>query len=496
MFLLGIEKYRVHEVAKDFGLPTKTITEILTKYAETPKNHMQALTDQELSLIFEYLTQHNPVSSIQVIFADTYKEEPAKEPATKKPEPAGKAAAPAQGQQVRQSVPAQSAQSSQGGRQQPQQQNAASRQVAQIKREGGDASHMMEELGALSARIKALDVQTAEAKAAVENWLMGVPNIPDASVPVGKDETENVEVLRWGTPRQFDFDIRQHWELGGAALDFERATRLAGSRFALYMGWAARLDRALVNFFLDQHVKHEDYIEVCPPFMVNRATMTGTGQLPKFEEDLFKMPAWDYYLIPTAEVPLTNIHAGEVLDEADLPRAYCAATPCFRSEAGAAGKDTRGLIRLHQFTKVEMVRFAHPDDSFNQLEIMVGHARTLLEKLELPYRVITLCTGDMGFGSAKTYDLEVWLPAQNTYREISSCSNCIDFQARRADIRFKPKGGKSTYCHTLNGSGLPTGRAMAAILENGQQKDGSIVLPKALVPYMDGVEVIEPAGKK
>ena len=311
-----------------------------------------------------------------------------------------------------------------------QQQNAASRQVAQIKREGGDASHMMEELGALSARIKALDVQTAEAKAAVENWLMGVPNIPDASVPVGKDETENVEVLRWGTPRQFDFDIRQHWELGGAALDFERATRLAGSRFALYMGWAARLDRALVNFFLDQHVKHEDYIEVCPPFMVNRATMTGTGQLPKFEEDLFKMPAWDYYLIPTAEVPLTNIHAGEVLDEADLPRAYCAATPCFRSEAGAAGKDTRGLIRLHQFTKVEMVRFAHPDDSFNQLEIMVGHARTLLEKLELPYRVITLCTGDMGFGSAKTYDLEVWLPAQNTYREISSCSNCIDFQAR------------------------------------------------------------------
>ena len=257
-----------------------------------------------------------------------------------------------------------------------QQQNAASRQVAQIKREGGDASHMMEELGALSARIKALDVQTAEAKAAVENWLMGVPNIPDASVPVGKDETENVEVLRWGTPRQFDFDIRQHWELGGAALDFERATRLAGSRFALYMGWAARLDRALVNFFLDQHVKHEDYIEVCPPFMVNRATMTGTGQLPKFEEDLFKMPAWDYYLIPTAEVPLTNIHAGEVLDEADLPRAYCAATPCFRSEAGAAGKDTRGLIRLHQFTKVEMVRFAHPDDSFNQLEIMVGHART------------------------------------------------------------------------------------------------------------------------
>ena len=374
------------------------------------------------------------------------------------------------------------------------QRNSASAQVAAIKREGGDASHMMEELGALSDRIKALDAQTAEAKAAVEDWLMGVPNIPDVSTPVGKDESENPEVLRWGTPRSFDFPIREHWELGTqlGGLDFERATRLAGSRFSLYMGWAARLDRALVNFFLDEHVKHEDYIEVCPPFMVNRATMTGTGQLPKFEEDLFKLTDWGYYLIPTAEVPLTNIHAGEVLDEADLPRAYCAATPCFRSEAGSAGKDTRGLIRLHQFTKVEMVRFAHPDDSFHQLDVMVGHARNLLEKLELPYRVIALCTGDLGFGSAKTYDLEVWLPGQNTYREISSCSNCVDFQARRADIRFKPKGGKSTYAHTLNGSGLPTGRALAAILENGQQKDGSIVLPKVLVPYMDGVEVIEP----
>lgn len=374
------------------------------------------------------------------------------------------------------------------------QRNSASAQVAAIKREGGDPSHMMEELGALSDRIKALDAQTAEAKAAVEEWLMGVPNIPDASTPVGKDESENPEVLRWGVPRDFDFPIREHWELGTnlGGLDFERATRLTGSRFSLYMGWAARLDRALINFFLDEHVKHEDYIEVCPPFMVNRATMTGTGQLPKFEEDLFKLTDWGYYLIPTAEVPLTNIHAGDVLDEDDLPRAYCAATPCFRSEAGSAGKDTRGLIRLHQFTKVEMVRFAHPDDSFHQLDVMVEHARNLLEKLELPYRVIALCTGDLGFGSAKTYDLEVWLPGQNTYREISSCSNCVDFQARRADIRFKPRGGKSAFVHTLNGSGLPTGRALAAILENGQQKDGSIVLPKVLVPYMDGVEVIEP----
>ena len=374
------------------------------------------------------------------------------------------------------------------------QRNTASSQVAALKREGKDASPMLAELGALSERIKALDVQTAEAKAAVEEWLMGVPNIPDVSTPVGKDESENAEVMRWGTPRDFDFPVKEHWQLGTdlGGLDFERATRLAGSRFSLSLGWAARLDRALVNFFLDEHVKNEDYIEVCPPFMVNRATMTGTGQLPKFEEDLFKMPDWGYYLIPTAEVPLTNLHAGEVLDESDLPRAYCAATPCFRSEAGSAGKDTRGLIRLHQFTKVEMVRFAHPDDSFHQLDVMVGHARNLLEKLELPYRVISLCTGDLGFGSAKTFDLEVWLPAQKTYREISSCSNCVDFQARRADIRFKPKGGKSTYLHTLNGSGLPTGRATAAILENGQQKDGSIVLPKVLVPYMDGVEVIEP----
>lgn len=374
------------------------------------------------------------------------------------------------------------------------QRNTASGQVAALKREGKDASHMMEELSALSDRIKALDAQTAEAKAAVEEWLMGVPNIPDSTTPVGKDETENPEVLRWGTPRDFDFPVKEHWELGTAlgGLDFERATRLAGSRFALSLGWAARLDRALINFFLDEHVRNEGYIEVCPPYMVNRATMTGTGQLPKFEEDLFKMPDWGYYLIPTAEVPLTNIHAGEVLDEADLPRGYCAATPCFRSEAGSAGKDTRGLIRLHQFTKVEMVRFAHPDDSFHQLDVMVGHARNLLEKMELPYRVISLCTGDLGFGSAKTFDLEVWLPGQKTYREISSCSNCVDFQARRADIRFKPKGGKTAYAHTLNGSGLPTGRTLAAILENYQQKDGSVVIPKALVPYMGGQEVIEP----
>ena len=372
--------------------------------------------------------------------------------------------------------------------------NAASGEVAACKREGRDATTLLQELGALSERIKALDAETVTAKAAVEEWLMRVPNLPDASVPVGRDESENVEIARHGQPRVFDFPVQEHGELGTAlgGLDFVRAARLTGSRFAILQGWAARLDRALVNFFLDQHTRHADYQEVCPPYMVNRSSMTGTGQLPKFEEDLFKLSDWDYYLIPTAEVPLTNLHASEVLNEADLPRGYCAATPCFRSEAGSAGKDTRGLIRMHQFTKVEMVRFAHPDDSFNQLEIMTGHARRLLELLELPYRVITLCTGDMGFGAAKTYDIEVWLPAQNTYREISSCSNCTDFQARRADIRYKPKGGKSGFVHTLNGSGLPTGRAMAAILENGQQKDGSIVLPVALRPYLGGLEVIEP----
>ncbi len=372
--------------------------------------------------------------------------------------------------------------------------NAASGEVAACKREGRDATALLQELGALSERIKALDAETVTAKAAVEEWLMRIPNLPDASVPVGRDESENVEIARHGQPRVFDFPVQEHGELGTAlgGLDFVRAARLTGSRFAILQGWAARLDRALVNFFLDQHTRHADYQEVCPPYMVNRSSMTGTGQLPKFEEDLFKLSDWDYYLIPTAEVPLTNLHASEVLNEADLPRGYCAATPCFRSEAGSAGKDTRGLIRMHQFTKVEMVRFAHPDDSFNQLEIMTGHARRLLELLELPYRVITLCTGDMGFGAAKTYDIEVWLPAQNTYREISSCSNCTDFQARRADIRYKPKGGKSGFVHTLNGSGLPTGRAMAAILENGQQKDGSIVLPVALRPYLGGLEVIEP----
>lgn len=373
--------------------------------------------------------------------------------------------------------------------------NQASARVAAIKREGGDASAMFQELSRLSDRIKALDLEAVEARTAVENWLMGVPNIPHSSTPVGKDENDNVEVGKWGEPRQFDFPIREHDQIGIAlgGLDFERAARLTGSRFVVELAWAAKMDRALAAFFLDRHTKNASYIEVIPPYMVNRATMTGTGQLPKFEEDLFKIRDWDYYLIPTAEVPLTNLHAGDVIPAELLPLAYCAATPCFRSEAGSAGRDTRGLIRMHQFNKVEMVRFSHPDTSYEQLEIMRGHAAALLEALELPYRVISLCTGDLGFGAAKTYDLEVWLPAQKTYREISSCSNCGDFQARRANIRFREGSGKPAFVHTLNGSGLPTGRTMAAILENYQQKDGSVVVPKALRPYMDNLEVIEPA---
>ncbi len=371
--------------------------------------------------------------------------------------------------------------------------NAASTEVGKLKKSGQDASATIEALGKLSERIKALDVDTEAAKVEVEQWLLGVPNIPHESVPDGKDENDNVEVHRFGTVPSFEFTPKEHWELGTdlQGLDFERASKLTGSRFVVYRGWAARLERALISFFLDQHIEN-GYIEIAPPLMVNRKTMTGTGQLPKFEEDLFRLQGWEYYLIPTAEVPLTNLHADEIIEESALPIGYCAQTSCFRSEAGSYGKDTKGLIRQHQFQKVEMVRFAHPDDSYNQLELMRSHAEKLLELLELPYRTIVLCGGDMGFGSTKTYDLEVWLPGQNAYREISSCSNCGDFQARRAQIRFRPKGGgKPQFAHTLNGSGLAVGRALVAILENGQQKDGSIKLPKVLVPYMNGVELIE-----
>ena len=374
--------------------------------------------------------------------------------------------------------------------------NSVSAEVAVKKRAGENADHLIEQMGGVNAKIKELDTQVDAVKAEQDAWMLTVPNCPHESVPTGKDENDNPVLHSWGTPPTFAYSAKEHWEicetLGG--LDFERGAKLAGSRFTVYRGWAARLERALVNFFLDIHTSEHGYTEVYPPLLVNRETMTGTGQLPKFAEDLFKIEGWDYYLIPTSEVPLTNLHSGEVLDESLLPIGYTAQTPCFRSEAGSYGKDTKGLIRQHQFTKVEMVRLAHPDSSYNELERMRGHAESLLQRLELPYRVITLCTGDMGFASTKTYDLEVWLPGQNKYREISSCSNCEDFQARRMNLRFKPAGGgKPEFVHTLNGSGLAVGRTLVAVLENGLQADGSVRLPKALVPYMGGMTTITPA---
>ncbi len=370
--------------------------------------------------------------------------------------------------------------------------NAESAQVAKMKKAGEDATALMAELGQLSDKIKSLDIEAEALKSQQEDFMLTVPNIPDESVPYGKDENDNVEVHRFGEPTKFNFEIKDHVDLGARfGLDFERASKLSGTRFSVSIGKLARLERALMNYYLDVQTTEFGHTEVYVPLLVTRNTMKGTGQLPKFEEDLFKIDGWDHFLIPTAEVPLTNLHAGEVLDEDMLPICYTAATPCFRSEAGAYGKDTRGLIRQHQFTKVEMVHFAHPEKSWEELEKMRRYAETLLERLELPHRTITLCTGDMGFSSAKTYDVEVWVPSQNTYREISSCSNCIDFQARRANIKFKPKGGgKAEYVHTLNGSGLPTGRSLVAVIENYQQEDGSIRVPDVLVPYMGGMKII------
>ncbi|MBW1713572.1 MAG: serine--tRNA ligase, partial [Deltaproteobacteria bacterium] len=327
----------------------------------------------------------------------------------------------------------------------------------------------------------------------IQQWLLVVPNIPHQSVPVGKDEEDNRVERTWGQIPNFDFEPKPHWDLGEALglLDFERAAKLTGARFALLWGQAARLERALINFMLDIQTQEHGYKEVLPPFMVNSATMTGTGQLPKFKEDLFKLDNWDYWLIPTAEVPVTNIHAQEILNESDLPLMYTAYTPCFRAEAGSYGRDTRGLIRQHQFDKVELVTFALPEDSYDALERLTGHAEEILKRLELPYRVVSLCSGDLGFSAAKTYDLEVWLPSANVYREISSCSNFEDFQARRAEIRFKRAGKKGTeLVHTLNGSGLAVGRTLVAIMENYQQADGSIVVPRSLRPYLGGLEVI------
>ena len=372
--------------------------------------------------------------------------------------------------------------------------NTASAAIAQAKRNKEDASQQIAAMQELSATIKGIDKELAELDEAVQSIITTLPNIPAKDVPVGADEDENVEVRRWGTPRSFDFDVKAHWDLGEdlGILDWERGAKVTGSRFLFYKGLGARLERALYNFMLDEHAK-EGYTEVIPPYMVNHDSMFGTGQYPKFKEDTFELADSDYVLIPTAEVPLTNYYRGDIIDGQDLPIYFTAMSPSFRSEAGSAGRDTRGLIRLHQFHKVEMVKFAKPEESYDELEKMVANAENILQKLELPYRVITLCTGDMGFSAAKTYDLEVWIPAQNTYREISSCSNTEDFQARRAQIRYRDEAdGKVKLLHTLNGSGLAVGRTVAAILENYQNEDGSVTIPEVLRPYMGGVEVIKP----
>jgi seryl-tRNA synthetase len=343
----------------------------------------------------------------------------------------------------------------------------------------------------VSDRLKELDGELKDLEAETKTFLLIIPNIPHESVPEGRDENENVEVRRWGNPRQFDFEPLNHWDIAEQfdIIDFDRAAKIAGARFALMKGAGARLERALMNFMLDTHTA-KGYKEIFPPIMVNRDSMTGTGQLPKFEMELFRIADPELYLIPTAEVPVTNIFRDEILKEDDLPISYTAYTPCFRREAGSYGKDTRGLIRQHQFNKVELVKFVKPEDSYEELENLTNNAEEILQKLELPYRVITLCTGDMGFSSAKTYDIEVWLPGQDRYREISSCSNFEDFQARRAGIRFKREGKKGTeFVHTLNGSGLAIGRTLVAILENYQQKDGSVIIPEELRKYM-GIDKI------
>ena len=373
------------------------------------------------------------------------------------------------------------------------QRNVVSDQIAEMKKAGENADDLVVQMRDVSSQIKALDKSLAETQDTLEQILLGMPNIPHASVPVGKDETDNPVVKVVGERPEFDFEPKAHWDIGAdlGILDFERAAKITGARFPLYYGAGARLERALINFMLDIHTQQHGYTETLPPFIVNRQSMTHTGQLPKFEEDLFKLVDWDYYLIPTAEVPVTNIHQDEILAEALLPIYYTAYTPCFRSEAGSYGKDTRGLIRQHQFNKVELVKFTTPQTSYDELESLRADAETILKKLELPYQVIELCTGDLGFSAAKTYDLEVWMPAQGVYREISSCSNFENFQARRANIRFKKKGQKGTeLVHTLNGSGLAVGRCLAAILENFQQADGSVIVPSALRSYMGGMEKI------
>lgn len=374
------------------------------------------------------------------------------------------------------------------------QRNEVSQEIAKLKREKQDADAKIEEMRVVGDRIKTLDIELREIDEKLDMILMSIPNIPHESTPVGESEDDNVEIRKWGEVRAFDFEPKAHWDLGTDLdiLDFENAAKVTGSRFVFYKKLGARLERALINFMMDLHSNEHGYEEMLPPYMVNRASMTGTGQLPKFEEDAFLIEAEDYFLIPTAEVPVTNYHREDILKAEDLPRKYTAFSACFRSEAGSAGRDTRGLIRQHQFNKVELVQFVKPEDSYVALEKLTGNAEEVLRRLELPYRVLSMCTADLGFTAAKKYDLEVWIPSYNSYREISSCSNFESFQARRANIRFRREpGSKPEYVHTLNGSGLALGRTVAAILENYQDADGSVRIPKVLQGYMGGIEKIE-----
>ena len=372
--------------------------------------------------------------------------------------------------------------------------NAVTAEISQLKRNKENADEKIAEMQRVGDEISALDNKLREVEVQLSEVALMLPNMCDASVPVGADENDNIEQRRWGTPRSFDFEVKAHWDLGESLgiLDFERAAKESGARFTIYKGIGARLERALINFMLDMHGS-AGYTEMMTPYIVTRETLTNTGQLPKFAEDMYKVEGENYFLIPTAEVTLTNYHANEILTAAELPKYYTAFTACFRAEAGSAGRDTRGLIRQHQFNKVELVKFAKPEESFAELESLTAQAESILQALALPHRVITLCTGDMGFGSAKTYDIEVWMPSQGVYREISSCSNMTDFQARRGNIKFRrEQKGKPEFVHTLNGSGLAVGRTVAAILENNQEADGSVRIPTALQPYMGGLAVIHP----
>ena len=372
-------------------------------------------------------------------------------------------------------------------------QNTVSKEVPKLKKAGEDTTEIMAEMKELSAKIKEMDGELSQIEADLRDALLNVPNTPNPEVQIGEDDTDNLEIRKFMEPTKFDFEPKAHWDVGVDLdiLDWERAAKISGARFTVYKGMGARLERAVINFMLDLHTIDQDYVEILPPFMVNRAAMTGTGQLPKFEEDMFYVPQKDFFLIPTAEVPVTNLRAQEIMAEAELPVYYTSYTPCFRAEAGSAGRDTRGLIRQHQFNKVELVKFVKPEGSYDELEKLTADAEEVLKVLGIPYRVVQLSTGDLGFSSAKTYDIEVWMPSYGRYVEISSCSNFEDYQARRANIRFRnEETGKAEFVHTLNGSGLAVGRTVAAILENFQQEDGSVIIPEPLRKYMGGVEVI------